>query len=243
MWRRPRVSSGRERLVDDAGHPGRPGTRPACTRALQAAVFVLCQQAINSRWPSGSAGSPFSRTNSSVSSDAMRSFRRRSTASRAPDSDQRTGSPSCAKVSLNAGRCPALSVREHAVAVEEQRRHQRLRLCAPCRRSRRSACAQWPSPARHRSRSSAGKGDRACRVGLQVLAEESTKAIFRAVEMFTLAQPRAMRSLNCSGDGPVPPCSTQEIGRRSTISVTRSGVSLGLDAQSPCAFPMAGANA
>ena len=55
--------------------------------------------------------------------------------------------------------------------------------------------------------------------------------------MFTLAQPRAMRSLNCSGARPVPPCSTMGIGRRSTISVTRSGVSLGLDGIEPVRGP------
>jgi hypothetical protein len=56
------------------------------------------------------------------------------------------------------------------------------------------------------------------------------KAIFSAVEMFTLAQPRAMQSWNCAGVRPVPPCSTIGIGCSATSSVTRSGVRLGSEA-------------
>ena len=134
----------RERLVDDAGdartarHLARRARAPCRPRSSR------CQRAISSRWPSGSAGSPFSRTNSRSAARPCAPCRRRSTASRrTPTSDQRTGSPSCSKVSLNAGRCPKRSV---SASTPSQSKNSAgisgLPPCAPCPPSRRSACAR-----------------------------------------------------------------------------------------------------
>ena len=54
--------------------PGRAGSWPARTIALYRAVLRLCQSASSAFCPSGSAGSPLAMTNSSVSSDAIRSL-------------------------------------------------------------------------------------------------------------------------------------------------------------------------
>ena len=65
--------------------------------------------------------------------------------------------------------------------------------------------------------------------------------ILSAVEMLTLAQPRAMRSVNCSGVMPVPPWSATGMPVASTMSVTRWLSSCGAARYMPCALPMAGA--
>ena len=59
--------------------------------------------------------------------------------------------------------------------------------------------------------------------------------------MLTLAQPRAMRSWNCSADSPVPPCSAIGTPVASTRSVTRWWSSTGAAVYWPWALPIAGA--
>ena len=65
---------------------------------------------------------------------------------------------------------------------------------------------------------------------------------FSAVEMFTLAQPRAIRSANCASVMPLPPCSAIGTSVASTMSLTRCASSFGSLAYIPCALPIAGAN-
>ena len=60
--------------------------------------------------------------------------------------------------------------------------------------------------------------------------------------MFTLAQPRAIRSLNWASVMPVPPCSAIGTGWAATMSETRWASSFGSDRYTPCALPIAGAN-
>jgi hypothetical protein len=59
--------------------------------------------------------------------------------------------------------------------------------------------------------------------------------------MLTLAQPRAIRSWNCSGFMPVPPWSAIGIGSADTMSLTRWLSRVGVVLYMPCAFPIAGA--
>ena len=59
--------------------------------------------------------------------------------------------------------------------------------------------------------------------------------------MFTLAQPRAMRSLKAPATGPCPPWSAMGMGSAATMAETRSASSSGACAYMPWALPMAGA--
>ncbi len=59
--------------------------------------------------------------------------------------------------------------------------------------------------------------------------------------MLTLAQPRLMRSVNCSADIPVPPWSATGMPVASTMSVTRWESRCGAVLYVPWALPMAGA--
>src|SRR5450755_4071566 len=91
--------------------PGRAGSPPARTIALYRAVLRQCQSASISRWSSPSVAKTCSCTNSSVSSEAIRSLPP-PILSFTPysSSDQRTGNPTSANVSLKAGRWPSRSV-------------------------------------------------------------------------------------------------------------------------------------
>ena len=53
-------------------------------------------------------------------------------------------------------------------------------------------------------------------------------ATLSAVEMLILAQPRPIRSVNCSSVIPVPPCRAIGMSTRATMSETRCASSVGV---------------
>src|SRR5262249_31477168 len=114
----------------------------------------------------------------------------------------------------------ALCVGEHAVAVEEERGHDaaaRLAGAFPRRPNMRMCGGAVSLTASRTGRKSDGGS---CLAGFASRYSRvvSVKTILRAVEMFTLAQPRPIRSWNCSSWRPVPPWSTIGIGCSATIS-------------------------
>ncbi len=116
----------------------------------------------------------------------------------------------------------ALGVGEHPVAVEDEGRHAgftrpfpRCRTVAARPVARSTMC--WRTSANsdggsHLSRSSAF---------FRNARLDFMNSIFSAVEMFTFAQPREIRSANCASVMPLPPCSAIGVFVAATRSVTR----------------------
>src|SRR6185436_21115281 len=123
----------------------------------------------------------------------------------------------------------ALGVGEHAVAVEDQRRHDQTAadVVADARPAEPNVRMWYSAISLTAARTCLKSDGGSCLPGLASRYSRcaSMNAIFSAVEMLTFAQPRAMRSANCASVRPVPPWSTMGIGCCSTSSVTRSGVS------------------
>src|SRR4029078_5889701 len=123
--------------------------------------------------------------------------------------------PELSERGVEGGQVPvALGVADDAVAVEDERRHARPALpkSSICSRAMAITAARW---ARNWDGGSYLPGFSAL-----CAYPERMNAIFSAVEMLTLAQPREMRSRNCSGARPLPPCSAIGIGMAATISLT-----------------------
>src|ERR1039458_470957 len=110
-----------------------------------------------------------------------------------------------------------LRVGEHTVAVEDDGAHPQALPWLP--NSRMWYLAISITAVRCAVKSAGGSYSPVC--ALMCSYPDFMKAIFRAVEMFTLAQPRPIRSLNCSAVIPVPPWRATGMPVASTMSVTR----------------------